>query len=75
MSFWMLEITDEEFNDMPYDKTHMVLVEATSSDEARKLAYEEDSDEMWLDASRTTSTELVQSGVSKVINSFGFGSA
>jgi hypothetical protein len=78
MPFFLLQITDKEFNEMPYDRTHMVLVEAGNESGACGWADiqfpSSDYPGIWDDKSRTTCTELVETKELRVVGSFAMGS-
>jgi hypothetical protein len=77
MKLFMLEITTDEFDDNPYDKTHMVIVEAEDNVKARLVAANgfTDEAEMWLSPKRSTVSELTTEGAARILKDFGWGSA
>lgn len=79
MSIFILEISSSEFSEMPYDRIHLLVVEATNEENARRIAYQYDSDyysTSWIDPERS-SCKLISELPSKngILKSWGWGSA
>lgn len=80
-NFWLLGLTQEEFDEMPYDRAHIILVEANDEDEARQVATKEHDEfcdplykGIWLDNNRTIAQKLEITGSPKFIAEYGWPS-